>query len=189
MSNPAKSFIEPMSAFFDQPPGSNAGEFFAALADELSQFGDDFLAAGAKSIRLTRKYRSFPTIAECVEAVRTARLDVANTNERGPVTPQYGAKSDDDEWERKVAAWRLCRSDMGHEARKDGWLVALFDFCRERGRLPVGIEATHCVSLSAQSRQGLDQCRGTPLYASLANLRAKMIARVEKEVFGREDAQ
>jgi hypothetical protein len=128
MSNPALSFIEPMSAFFDQPPGSNAGEFFAALSDELSQFGDDFLSAGARSLRLTRKYRSFPTIAECVEAVRTSRVDTAPTSPR-----TFGKPDDGDDWERKLAAWKLCRSDMGREARKDGWLVALYDFCREHG--------------------------------------------------------
>ncbi len=175
MSNPQESFIEPMLAVFNQPPGANPGEFFASLAEDLARFSDAHLAEAVKNLRASRKYRDFPTIGECVEAARAA------------VVPRGVSDRKDDageEWARKLEAFRLCRCSMGRQAQREGWLVALFDHCREYGRLPDadGVEA--CRDASARSAAGLDEARGTPLYASLKSLREKMLARREKEIFG-----
>jgi hypothetical protein len=166
-----------MLAVFNQPPGANSGEFFASLAEDLARFSDAHLAEAVKSLRSSRKYRDFPTIGECVDAARAA------------VVPQskgadHGKDAAAEDWAHKLEAFRLCRCSMGRQAHREGWLVALFDYCREYGRLPDadGVEA--CRETAARSVAGLEASRGIPQYASLKGLREKMIARREKEIFG-----
>ena len=175
MSNPQESFIEPMLSVFNHPPGANPGEFLASLAEDLARFSDAHLAEAVRMLRSSRKYRDFPTIGECVEAARAA------------IVPCGVSERKDDpgeEWAHKLDAFRLCRCSMGRQAQREGWLVALFDYCREYGRLPDadGVEA--CRDAAAQSVAGLEAARGTGVYASLKALRANMIARREKEIFG-----
>ena len=179
MSDPQKSFIEPMLAVFDGPPGGNAGEFFASLTEDLARFSDDHLAAAAKFLRSSRKYRTFPTIAECFDAARNAVVPTQSAANAG-----YANQDHNREWEQKLEAFRLCRNSTGYRARKEGWLVAMFDFCREYGRTPMGREIDICIEQARASVEGMEECRGTPLYSPLVALRKAMIARREKEIFG-----
>ena len=180
MSDPQKSFIEPMLAVFDGPPGGNPGEFFASLTEDLARFSDDHLAASARSLRSSRKYRTFPTIAECLDAARNAVVPGSSSSQ----SQGYGNQDHNLEWQQKLEAFRLCRNPVGYRARKEGWIVAMFDFCREYGRAPAGREIEICIEQARASVAGMEECRGTPIYASLVSLRRAMIARREKEIFG-----
>ena len=181
MSDPLKFFIEPMLQVFEKPPGSDESAFFRALAGDLSGFSDSALTAGVKTLRETRKYRSFPTVAECLEAVRTS---VSRSQpDHVPVDSQNSRNTD--EWDTKLEAFRLCRSQMGHRAKAEDWLVACYDFCVSNGRLPESRnEIEFCQWQADESRRGIESNRGTPLYASLKILRSNMRARREKEIFG-----
>lgn len=133
-------FIEPMLLVFDDPPGSNTTAFFEALADDLGMATQHQLAEAAKHFRRTRKARTFPTIADCVEAVHAQ--PAAPTGPIAPaakVTPAHGRHSPNDPWsrEREALADTLLRGTaIGHRAAEAGWLMVLWDWCRNNQRLP-----------------------------------------------------
>ena len=130
-------------------------------------------------------------VVAAVAAKDRPQADIDRDAARNAVVPTqsaanagYANQDHNREWEQKLEAFRLCRNSTGYRARKEGWLVAMFDFCREYGRTPMGREIDICIEQARASVEGMEECRGTPLYSSLVALRKAMIARREKEIFG-----
>lgn len=172
-----KQFIDPLSAVFDKPPGENPAAFFAALAEEMEAFSDDRLEAAVKLIRANRKYRTFPTIAECKTAVMAAVVDGDKPAQKVGEQPRISR----DAW---IRARQLCRSDIGGQADKSGWLPALLEFCEANGRLPSGNEIDRVKDIAARSEEALSAARGGPLFGMLCKFRETMLTRAHTQVFG-----
>lgn len=104
--------------------------FFAILADKVSRFDADELRAAAHRLIETHRSTTFPPIAICLEAAEAARK--AESEKRAALAEQARAVAIEaekrSEAERHAEAVRICRSEIGRRALREGWLIGLFDF-------------------------------------------------------------
>lgn len=80
--------------------------------------------------------KPWPSMAATRQAVHDAQ----------EAMPKGEQKEKDQRWTRPVLqrADDLIQSDMGRQAAEEGWSLSLWDFCREKGRLPTGYEVSAC---------------------------------------------
>lgn len=71
-------FIRPMVSFF-RIDAADEGEFLRSLTDELAGASVHALQSAAQRFKRTRKYKTFPSLAECLETV-SAVEPVAKTD-------------------------------------------------------------------------------------------------------------
>lgn len=154
MSKSVINFIKELVLNFGEPkfdvPDSDKrkayDEWLRGAVRELSPYSDDSLEKAKQIIVASRKYRSFPLIAECLDACKEAQRWLrAQKPELG-----LGGKLDTrkiPEWsnDRERLADDLVRCDLGRRASHEGWVSALHDFCRRELRLPVGPEIKRCI--------------------------------------------
>jgi hypothetical protein len=98
MSSVRIYFIEPMLKSFNEPPAADVEGFFSGLMGELDRFPNETLEAAVFRFRRTRKYRTFPTIAECIEVC--AQLS-RPTTARGRVWVEFGSEA----WRKWCEHW------------------------------------------------------------------------------------
>jgi len=156
MSDVKESFIKPMLLQFSLPNSVKAGAekpFYADYGEALGEFTDDELAYAVKWLKTTRTTRTFPTIADCLEACKHARKAIRASGYQ-PKPP----KQDPDEWlpHRVDRATRLIQSDMGQQAVRDGAIIGLHDFIRKNERLPDRHEYAVVVSESKKTWKYVD---------------------------------
>jgi hypothetical protein len=183
-------FIEPMMRNFDMPPGGDQDGFFADLAGDLAEFQADALQAAAAAMRKTRKYRSFPTIAECIAACHAESERLA-VEARATQSPRRGKWRDADSASRRerMAAAEKCATALGRRADVEGWLQSMIDFAIREGRAPSSAsEISFCRSVADRSERAVEDARGTAVYGSLRGFRDKMLERARRDVFGADDA-
>lgn len=139
MTDPHELFVRPMTGFFQDPPGSNPLLFFDALCDDFSReipyaTAHQFKEA-VRWFRQNRKSRTFPTIAECVEAVKSqpiAPADALPAHARSPIEKENPWSS-----ERERLADNLLRgTELGRQAAAGGWIMPLWDWVRVNKRMP-----------------------------------------------------
>lgn len=115
----------------------------ALMVRELSGFNPAVLERGFQEMVRRRKETRTPTPAECIAVCVEARkwLELEASTEQLPELRQSS-----DEWsrERRKLAHDLKRSDLGRQAAREGWIVALWNFCRRNQRLPSGREIDQC---------------------------------------------
>jgi len=135
MADVYENFIDPMLLQFalPRPAENNRKAFFMDYAEALRDFTADELAYAAKWLKTTRETRTFPVIADCLEACKHARKAIRASSYQPKPRQQ-----DPDEWlpHRVDRASRLIQSDMGCQAVKDGAIIGLHDFIRKHERLP-----------------------------------------------------
>lgn len=180
-------FFNPTRQRFPIPAPVDIDFLSRDLVQALSPFSAYQLEQAALYLRDHRTQRTFPTIAECrhtCERFLEQRPDNVTTYE-----PEFVTVARDDQTRRDAAA--LCRCELGETADREGWLVALIDFCREHKRLPHGREIDRCIALARRSENGLYDCRIDPktgrpsdLYAHLVKMRLAMLNKATFDVFG-----
>jgi hypothetical protein len=171
-------FVKPLVEFYGRSPfGSGFAKRLEPYAKTLNAEVLDTIAT-----RLIEEGgKSFPTLPKCVAALKRAEEYMAAPQD---TTQRPWEHDDKAEWRAKQDAIRLCRCSMGEMADSEGWLAALMDFCRERGRLPNSHEIASVKGTARQSERALEMCRGTGLYESAKTWRQNMMARAHTEVFG-----
>lgn len=177
--NTAKLFVQTLTEFFKRNP---YGDLFAKRLEPFcANIGPDMAAEIAAGLCANAK--SFPTLRVCQAALERAerRLAVPVSGEPKPWERQAANR---DEWERRLAGIRLCRNPIGREADRDGWLPALIEFAAEHARLPDGREVERVKAVARRCEDGLAECRESPLYRNLVNLRRGMQERAHRDVFG-----
>ena len=119
----------------------------------MVQYSEPELEGAADKLIRTRKFRNWPTIAECIEALEDHRAEVYAKN-----APELQiARHPYPEWDRAAfaAADKLIQSVMGRQAAQEGWILGLHDYCRKHSKLPgpweIGTmkEAANCVERGA----------------------------------------
>jgi hypothetical protein len=145
MGNVLDKFITPMRPFFadpKMPAGTPVEAFYAGLIEDLSIFSDTVLELASKNLRAGREYHTFPSIAECMGYCKAARDELyGKTIANAPPKEPYP------EWTKERQTWAaqvLCGGQgrrYSISAARDGWIVALWDFVREKERLPNDREA------------------------------------------------
>lgn len=187
-------FIQPMkrAGFVPKEP-----DFLSLLEEELTSYGEADLKEAASHIIRTRTFSTYPTLGEIIEAlnhVLDSRLPGA-TRER---------LSDGLEFEkRKLARRRACQrircTSLADPANKEGWLHGLIDFVAEHDRMPTADEQASLKWTAEAIREGLAGLAvlkppkkvrgwitlgGSTVTPALKKLRAAMMKKAEREVFG-----
>lgn len=140
--NDVRKFVMAVGVHF--PPlaqGDEADVWMASMARVLGRMETHVLSAAAALIIETRNPKRdgkwFPTPSECIVACDTARQRIEN-DKRGSKPLLSHGERDQSPW----ASWRcdladtLIKTPMGERAAAGGWIVTLWNFCREHGRLP-----------------------------------------------------
>ena len=177
------NFIGPLLRHFNQPEMETEEQvrlFICDIIEDLSQYPADVLALAAKKIRRSRLSLTFPPLAECLAACREAHGEIIKPQGR-PAAVDYP------EWSaaRIAQANRLICCAGGKKAAEDGWIVRLWDFCRENERLPNRAEAEVIIRKFRAAEADFAES-GIPLeYSSMRNAilskRAQLSAMVMKE--------
>ena len=166
ISNHVAQFVGAVSIHF---PSSTRGEdaemWLASMDRVLRNIDADVLAVAAEIIIETRDpvankgaNRWFPAPRECLVACDKARERIRLQS--APPMLSHG-QSDGS----KFAAWRmdlandLIRGSLGQQAAREGWALALRDWCRDNGRLPDEREARACRATALGFDEALAMCR------------------------------
>lgn len=136
----AMKFIMLVEGFFPRPTygGDEAREalWLRTMREILAPWDESVLMEAAQRIIKTRgkgrNERFFPLPAE-VEAVCH---EIAAERERAQRPLLAAPKGNEWSDERLALAFDLCKSPLGMEAAREGWVLRLYDFCRREMRLP-----------------------------------------------------
>ena len=121
---------------FDSP--GHEAEWLRSIATALQGFSATTLQRAAQRIINTRKYRSFPLVSEivtvCDEIGHEDNLKNPKFNHpaHDPANKSWTAWTE----ERKQWANQLIQSEIGRQAAREDWILALHDFIRINNRLP-----------------------------------------------------
>lgn len=153
-SHVREAFIEPLIACYGLPKSDRPELFFAEVMAALEHYQRADLQS-AKTLIL-RRHKFWPRIAECLDVIN----EVIEARSRPGVAPiQYPT------WtaERFAQADVLVRSELGKHAADEGWISPLWDFCREKLRLPEGEEVRHLINSGRETARVIEstyrECR------------------------------
>ena len=196
MGDVSGKFLAPLREVYPLPKHAetNLENFFDVYVKLLRSFGDDVLDVAAQDMLANRTARSFPLPAECnavckhaVDTVRYgshAKSEQGNRHEHLPFEQRYPEWED---WRIKTANELVC-SEIGRQALREKWIVALHDFCRTQKRLPDKHELVNvrAKGISAQKdfEALVEKSPLNPLVGNLITLRKAMFARLGKAVEG-----
>lgn len=156
---------------------------------EIAHFDDAVIeAATTEMVRKRRRKDGTPAVSDCigycVEAKRwrdaeTGKAQLIQEADAG----QHGAWTRD----RRKLAYDLIKGPLGKQAAREGWILSLWDFCRNNGRLPSGPNAVReierCKRTSAEFDEAYAACirgQGGALNRELEELGASMLAKRER---------
>jgi hypothetical protein len=110
----------------DAPEVPNKVAFMAEYAKILKGYSADELTGATDRILRTRRYKTWPSIADCVAAAEDAR---EGKRHRQPAPPI----ADTSAWSDAATQWadNECRCEDGKIAADDGWLQGLHEFLRQ----------------------------------------------------------
>lgn len=124
----AMPFIEHMEAHYNRHESPKV--FYADLAEAVGEFSAPVLQEAAKRIIRQRVYSRWPSVAECLEAVKVVSREVREAHRTYDNQIPDGNKLRDDE------ARRMLLCEEGYAAAIEGYHVRLFDHVKRHGRMP-----------------------------------------------------
>lgn len=154
-----------------------AKEFIAEYARLLSQYSETELEAAADKIVRVRKFRTWPTIGDCIEVLENQRSDSHERN-----APQSRTEPTYPEWTReaRAVADKLVNCEMGRKAAREGWILSLHDYCRKNRKLPGPYETGALI----ESARFVDQCAAGAIDMGLCH---QALARYAQEFLAKRE--
>jgi hypothetical protein len=145
-------FIAMVSLHFPRPKfgGDEVMEagWMSSMTLALSKYDDGVLRDAAQHVLANRVPKRdgafFPAPSECIAVCNTIASLRHKEAEKANLLPGPNPN----EWsdERIALAFDLMRTELGRRAGRDGWLQALYTFCRKNMRLPKeGVEIQQCI--------------------------------------------
>lgn len=135
MSNVKSVVIKRFLTVFGPPKTDNVEAMFAEYERALARNSTEVLHRAVDKILRKTKFRAWPTIGECVDAVQSAAGDL---NE--PLKDRAERAFDEKypEWSTQAfdVADRMVKCALGKQALDEGWLLGLHEFCRRERRYP-----------------------------------------------------
>jgi hypothetical protein len=144
----------------------------ALMVAELKGFSDEVLEQAAKDMLRRRRGEYFPILSECLAACQDAKhwIDQAKPRLRLNAAQDAAPSST----EREKLANELIMGEMGREAANSNWVLSLWNFIRDNGRLP----APHEVATVKREALGIEI--GLEMAREMANApKRKAAGRVE----------
>jgi hypothetical protein len=143
MSQAVASFVTKLITHFPVKHESQFAEqeWMGSMVRNLRTYGASVLDRAAQKLIDTRTDRRFPLPSECKKICDEIASRDHHEQQASRLTPDTKLPPMYSEWRVKLAD-DLIMCPLGREAAKEGWILALHDFARENGRLPVGGEIT-----------------------------------------------
>ena len=112
------------------PPSKDGREAVALITEYarlMQQYSETELDAAADRIARTRKFKTWPTIGECIEALEDNRSEAYERT-----APERWTGIPHPEWSKAAIAFadQAIDSDAGRAAARQGWLLALHGYYR-----------------------------------------------------------
>lgn len=170
ISDSTLAFIKCLTAVYGAPDTGDAAEFKRILNDKIGHHSTDLLLEVADEFITTRK--SWPKMADIISGAISASIRQANAQRVAmPSVKQRDPWSD----EAAQQANELIQCDMGVRADREGWLGHLWDYCRDKGRLP-GSKSEIAKLVSAAKRHAKNRRFARSGKAGLAGAAVKRFA-------------
>lgn len=192
---PIVKFVSELKDHFSPPRHGSAeaeARWLRNLVEALRGASPTVLDRAKRNIIDTRKNRYFPLIGEIREACREAAREVEFDAHVQTLPALRQATSDEWSTERCKLAYDLVKCELGRQAAKEGWILALWHHCRRHQRLPQSqTEIAACKRISQEFDQSYANCvtgRAGPQSRTLEALGSSMLAKRKKlaeEVMGR----
>lgn len=138
-------FGEPKFDVQDHDKPRAHGEWLKSMVRELKVYSPEALNKAGQIIVTTRKYRSFPLVAECLDACQEAEKWLRSQKPQLKFSGESRHRIPEWSDERVRLADDLVMTETGRRAAREGWILALHDFCRREMRMPEGHEIKHCI--------------------------------------------
>lgn len=139
---------------FGEPKTDNSAAMVAEYERALHGNSPEVLNRAVDKLLRKTKFRVWPTIGECMDAVQAAAEEVRSQSSQArpdqPFVATYPEWSD----EAFAIADRMVRSKLGKAALEQDWLLGLHEFIRKERRYPNGNEQKEIIR---QTRL-LDRC-------------------------------
>jgi hypothetical protein len=173
-------FIAPMSVHFSVKHDSDEAEdaWNADYEDALKGYSPVVLKEATKRIMRRRNYTNFPMIAECVQACNEVIEDHSKAVPSRSYSPQYPDWSE----QRVAEANRMLDSAVGRKAASEGWIIGLWDFCRQKGRPPQHHEVPKIIASSREAWAAMKQIDQDNPMAPILNKTAAMLRDRRKDL-------
>lgn len=170
----AKELLKRLTTMFGTPKTEDPGAFLSEYIRAMAPYGTDVLDLAGDRLLKSHKFRTWPSIAECIDAASKAAEEL------------HGRKKELDKQRREnktqiVDGILRNANDMTQRACQEGWIVGLHDFVRDRNRLPNTDERNNLrmdADFVAQASTG-DQNLGN-FHGPLLELSRSIMARREK---------
>lgn len=174
--------IARLAIVYGQPDSPDPVAFLEEFSKLLANYSEKTLDEATDKVLKKHRGRQWPTPAECIAACdEVLQFDRAAEARRPATIENYPDWSHD----AIARANKLIQSPMGRQAAKEGWISALWDYCRVSGDLPDSEAAiSHCKSVARGFDEAYAQvCRGEGLpmlNAALKKLGDSMLERRNK---------
>lgn len=165
----SKRFMERMVLVYGAPESDDPPEFMREYARMLKDYRDDVLDAAMDRLLRTRKFKTWPTIAECLTAADDVITSRARSVPRSNETIGYPERAD-----------AVLKTELATRAANEGWVLGLYDFVRESGKTPRDFEIHELMD----SAKYVDRCAAGTIdmgvaHSALLQMARKMIIRRE----------
>jgi hypothetical protein len=121
-----------LTVVYGLPDVPDEKAWLAEAARLLAGYSKPEMDSAVDHMLKTRRYRSWPSIAECVMACQEARERISEPKWQ-PVPERFPEWSET----RIKQADAMIQCALGRTAADEGWVLGLHDFCRNKGRLPL----------------------------------------------------
>jgi hypothetical protein len=163
MSNPVANFIAAVSAVFPKPKFTDdqtEETWHTIMARTLLAFQPDVISEACSEILETRgmkrEERWFPLPAEvravCIKIAERKRMESPRMALAVDTSPDLAGTP-----ERLRLADELIRGELGQRAAREGWILALREFCARHARLPREAEIHPLQRIAADFRRSMDE--------------------------------
>jgi len=177
-SHAFSAMLERLLLMYGAPETDDAEAYLGEYARQLRNYSVDELSRATDIIFRSRRFKTWPTIGECIQAAEEAREQL---KEKHPSTPY----ADNSMWSTAAQAWadEMARKGDGRVAAEDGWILSLHHYLRREyatGRKRPPSQA-HIVSIQETARF-VDRCAANeidmgPQHDALLRLARNIIVR------------
>lgn len=133
---------------FGEPKTDNSSAMVAEYERALHGNSPEVLNRAVDRLLRKTKFRVWPTIGECMDAVQAAATEAKSQSSQ--VRPEQPFSATYPEWsdEAFAIADRMVRCKLGKAALEQNWLLGLHEFIRKERRYPNGSEQKNIIRIA-----------------------------------------
>lgn len=165
----ASKFMKRMVLVYGAPDTDEPEAFVGEYIRLLKGYSDEVLDAALDRLLKTRKFRTWPSIADCVSAAEDESAFRHLATRKGAAPTDF-----------KKEAEEILSTPLGAKAAHEGWILGLYDHVERKGSRPNQYEINDLI----ESASFVDRCAAGAVdmgatHASLMRLAKNMLVRRE----------